>query len=49
MEKLTFTRTYLSNVKVIMAILHVPLVELLCLEATRQILALGYLLPGARG
>jgi hypothetical protein len=30
MEKLTFTRACLSNVRVIMAIMRVPLVELLC-------------------
>jgi hypothetical protein len=30
MEKLTFTRACLSNVRVIMAIMCVPLIELLC-------------------
>jgi hypothetical protein len=30
MEKLTFTRACLSNVRVIMVIMHVPLVGLLC-------------------
>jgi hypothetical protein len=33
MEKLTFTRACLSGVRVIMVIMHVPLVESLCEEA----------------
>jgi hypothetical protein len=49
MEKLIFTRACLSDVNVIIVIMRVPLVELLCQAAMRWILALDYLLPGARG
>jgi hypothetical protein len=49
MEKLAFTRTCLSSVRVIMSIMHVPLVKLLCQAATGRIAALEYLLPGAHG
>jgi hypothetical protein len=49
MEKLTFMRAYLSDVKVIMVIMRVRLIESLCQEAMGQILALEYLLLGARG
>jgi hypothetical protein len=49
MEKLTFTRASLSDVSGIMAIMHVPLVELLCHAAMGRIPALEYLLLGARG
>jgi hypothetical protein len=46
MEKLTFTRAYLSSIRVIMAIMCVPLVELLCQTMMRWTPALEYLLPG---
>jgi hypothetical protein len=49
MEKLAFTRACLSGVRVIMMIMHVPLVELLCQAVMGWISALEYLLPGARG
>jgi hypothetical protein len=40
---------YLSTVKVIMAIIHVSLVELLCQKTIGWILAHEYLLPWAHG
>jgi hypothetical protein len=49
MEKNTFTRACLSDIRVIMAIMHVPLVELLCQTAMERIPTLEYLPPGARG
>jgi hypothetical protein len=49
MEKLTFTGANLSDVRVIMAIMHVHMEELLCQAATGQILVLECLLLGARG
>jgi hypothetical protein len=49
MEKPAFTRAYLSYVKFIMAIMCVPLVELLCQAGIGWIPALKYLLPGERG
>jgi hypothetical protein len=49
MEKLTFTRVNLSDVRVIMMIMCVSVVELLCQVATRQITVLKYLLSGAHG
>jgi hypothetical protein len=49
MEKLAFTRTCLSNMRVIMAIMRVPLVELLCQAVMGWIPALEYLPPGACG
>jgi hypothetical protein len=48
MEKLAFTRACLSNISVIMVIMHVPLVELLCQTIIGWIPALEYLLPGTR-
>jgi hypothetical protein len=48
MEKLAFTRACLSNVKVIIAMMCVPLVELLCEMTMGQIPALEYLLSDAR-
>jgi hypothetical protein len=47
MEKLAFTRAYLSVVRLVMGIMHVPLVELLCQVAMGRISAL-YLVSGAR-
>jgi hypothetical protein len=41
-EKLTFTRMRLSIIRVIVAILCVPLMELLCSAAMGYILALEY-------
>jgi hypothetical protein len=49
MEKLAFTRACLSGVSAIMEIMHVPLVELLSQAVMGWILALEYLLSGARG
>jgi hypothetical protein len=49
MEKLVFTRACLSDVRVIMAIMHVPLVELLCQAIMGWIPTFEYLLPGTCG
>jgi hypothetical protein len=49
MEKLIFTRAYLSNVKVIMVIMCVPSIELLCQSVMGQIHALKYLLQDTCG
>jgi hypothetical protein len=49
MGKPAFTRASLSNVRVIMAIIRVPVVELLCQAVMRRIPVLKYLLSGARG
>jgi hypothetical protein len=49
MEKLAFTRACLSDVRVIMVIMRVPLVKLLCQAAMGWIPALDFLLPGAHG
>jgi hypothetical protein len=49
MEKPTFTRACLSDARVIMVIMRVPLVDLLCQAVMGQILALEYLLSGASG
>jgi hypothetical protein len=49
MEKPTFTRANLSNVRVIMMIMRVSLDELLCQGVTGHILVLKYLLSGACG
>jgi hypothetical protein len=49
MEKLAFTRTCLSDVRVIMTIMCVALVELPCQAMMGWIFAPAYLLPGARG
>jgi hypothetical protein len=49
LEKPVFTRACLSDVRVILVIMHVPLVELLCHPVMGQILALEYLLPRTRG
>jgi hypothetical protein len=49
MEKLTFTRACLSNVRVIMAIMRVPLVELLCQVVMGWISGLEYVPLGACG
>jgi hypothetical protein len=49
MEKLAFTGTCLSIIRVIMVIMRVSLVELLCQAVMGRILALKYLLSGMRG
>jgi hypothetical protein len=49
MEKLTFTKVCLSSVSAIMAIMRVPLIELLCQATMGWILALESLLQGACG
>jgi hypothetical protein len=49
MEKHAFTRACLCDISVIMAIMHVPLVELLCQAGMEWIPTLQYLLPGTRG
>jgi hypothetical protein len=49
MEKLAFTGANLSDVRVIITIMHVHMEELLCQAATGQILVLECLLLGARG
>jgi hypothetical protein len=49
MEKPTFTRACLSDVRVIMVIVRIPLVELLCQVAVGWIPTLEYLLPSPRG
>jgi hypothetical protein len=46
MEKVTFTRARLSNVRVITAIMRVPFVELLCQMAMGWIPTPKYLLSG---
>jgi hypothetical protein len=46
MEKLDFTEVGLFVVRVIMAIMRAPMVELLCQVATGRILVLKYLLSG---
>jgi hypothetical protein len=46
MEKLAFTRVNLSNVIVIMVIMHVPMIELLCQALMEQILVFKCLLLG---
>jgi hypothetical protein len=49
MEKSAFTRARLSNVRVIMVIMRVLMVELLCQAAMGWIPILKYLLSCARG
>jgi hypothetical protein len=49
MQKHTFSEVSLSDVKVIMMIMRVPVEELLCLAATGQILVPKYLLSGVHG
>jgi hypothetical protein len=49
MEKATFIQMCLSCVRDIMAIISVPLVETLWQAAMGWILALEYILAGARG
>jgi hypothetical protein len=49
MEKLAFTRGHLSNVRVIMEIIRVGLVEMLYQMMIDWIPTLEYLLPDARG
>jgi hypothetical protein len=49
MEKLAFTRACLSYVRVIMVIMRVSMVELMCQMSMGWILALEYVLLGARG
>jgi hypothetical protein len=49
MEKPTFTRVNLSDVKVIMAIMYISVVDLLCEVSMGWILVLKFLLSGARG
>jgi hypothetical protein len=49
MEKLAFTRACLSYVRVIMAIIRVSLAESVCKKVMEWILALKYVLSGARG
>jgi hypothetical protein len=46
MENLAFTRASLSNVKVIMVIIHVLTMELLCQAVMGWVLVLECLLPG---
>jgi hypothetical protein len=48
MDKLAFTRACLSKISVIMAIMRIPLVELLCQAMMGWISALESLLPDAR-
>jgi hypothetical protein len=49
MEKPAFTRVSLSNIRVIMAIMHILMVEWLCQETMGCVPVLKYLLSGARG
>jgi hypothetical protein len=49
MDKLTFTMAFLSDVRVIMVIMCVLLVELLYQAVMGWISALEYLLPGMHG
>jgi hypothetical protein len=49
MENPTLIRASLSDVKVIMTIMHVLVVKLLCQTAAERIPALECLLPGACG
>jgi hypothetical protein len=49
MEKLTFTKIFLSDVRVIMAIMRVPMVELFCHMTMGWIPTLEYLSLGPRG
>jgi hypothetical protein len=49
MEKLNFTRAFLSDVRVTMVIMRVPVVELLCQAAMGQIPTLKCLLSGVCG
>jgi hypothetical protein len=49
MENPAFTKASLSDVKVIMTIMHVLVVELLCQAITGRIPILKCLLSGARG
>jgi hypothetical protein len=49
MEMLTFTRVNLSDIRVIMEIMRVLVVELLCQATTGHILVLKYLLSDAQG
>jgi hypothetical protein len=49
MEKPTFTWACFSDVRVIMVVMRVPLVELLCQVVMGWIPALEYPRPGVRG
>jgi hypothetical protein len=49
MEKPTFTKVSLSDVRIIMAIMRVHVVDLLCQATMGWIPVLNYLLLGARG
>jgi hypothetical protein len=49
MDKPTFTRANLSNVRVIMTIMHISVDGLLYQTVTEQIPVLKYLLSGACG
>jgi ABC-type phosphate transport system permease subunit len=49
MDKIAFTRKSLSDVRVIMAIMCIPVVELLCQTVMKRIPTLKYLLSSARG
>jgi hypothetical protein len=49
MEKPAFTEVSLSDVRVIMMIMHVPMEELLCQATMGWVPLLKYLLSGARG
>jgi hypothetical protein len=49
MEKSTFTRVSLSNVRFIMVIMRILVEDLLCQAVTGPILVLKYLLSGAYG
>jgi hypothetical protein len=49
MKKPSFTRVNLSDVRIIIAIMHVPVVELLCQATMGRIPILKYLLSGVCG
>jgi hypothetical protein len=49
MENSAFIGVNLSNVRVIMAIMHVPVIESLCQATTGRILVLKYMLSSACG
>jgi hypothetical protein len=48
MKKLAFTKENISDFRVIMTIMRVPVEELLCWAATGWIPVLKYLMSGAR-
>jgi hypothetical protein len=49
MEKLAFTRVNLSDIRLIMTIMHIPVEELLCQTMTGRIPVLKCLLSGVHG